>query len=130
MGKRPLPHEVEAYLQQQIAEIDTKIAALEAEQRVLRRLLANEQAKRSATARGALRKNALQRVLVETAIMDTLKGRGKPVPQADLMTAARVAAPDLKPVTLRSYLFRLKEKGLILSRSPGSQWLLAEMPET
>lgn len=61
-----------------------------------------------------LRSNGFARAIVESKLLETLvAAQGQPVSTQQLFESACMAAPTLKYTTFRSYLFRLKRKGLI-----------------
>jgi len=107
-GKGSLVGKLEA----EIRAIDLKISDLSAERHALTRIL--ERTKSEVfTAAATTRKNGFSKVVVEQEILQTLRRREVPVSSADLLAAARTVRYNLKPVTFRTHLHRLKAKGLI-----------------
>jgi predicted transcriptional regulator len=103
-----------AKLASEIRAIDLKIADLSAERHALTRIL--ERTKSEVfTASGLTRKNSFSKIVVEQEILQTLRRRQVPVSGTDLLAAARTVRYNLKPVTFRTYLHRLKAKGLIIN---------------
>lgn len=99
-------------LQAEIRAIDLKIADLTAERHALTRILERTRSE-VFTAAGPTRKNSYSKIVVEQEILQTLRSRVVPVSSADLLAAARTVRYNLKPVTFRTHLHRLKAKGLI-----------------
>src|SRR6266404_5657123 len=102
-GKGSLVGKLEA----EIRAIDLKISDLSAERHALTRIL--ERTKSEVfTAAATTRKNGFSKVVVEQEILQTLRRREVPVSSADLLAAARTVRYNLKPVTFRTHLHRLK----------------------
>jgi chorismate mutase len=110
----------------QIAEIDRQILELQRErqihQRMMARALANDAAQTQVS-----RRNSVNRILVEKAILDLLRqAPERTFSSSKISQAARGIIPSIKPATLRSYLHRLKSRGLIRpSHSHRGHWGLA-----
>ena len=121
------PHRgIETRILREIAETKRKIAELQADQRSLERILVRIRGE-NLGAQDVTRKNSINRLLVENAILKALSERsGRPVSLSLLWQAARLTLPGLKQSTFRSYLNRLREKGLIQSSGHG-KWHLLEI---
>ena len=107
-----------------IEEIESRIKALEAEKIGLQRVLTRLR-KETVSSREVGRRNSINRVLVEAQILERLKANKKATPSQDLFDAAKAVIFYLKESTFRSYLSRMKKKGLI--KNQGSQrgiWVL------
>lgn len=112
---------LEGRLQRQISEIDARILALTAEKRALERMmlslreggLENEQ---------AVRRNGAQRVLVEKAILDFLADG--PATGSQILQHVRIVYRAINPSTLRSYIHRLDQRGLISKGAERGMWQL------
>ena len=105
---RSLPERLKA----EIRGIDLKIANLEAERHALIRVLERTQTELFSAAEGSRSRN-FGKIVVEQEILQTLRRWETPVSSADLLAAARSVRYNLKPVTFRTHLHRLKAKGLI-----------------
>ena len=96
----------------EIRAINKKIADLEAERHALQRVLERTKSEQFIVA-GTNRRKNFGKIEVEQEILQTLRRRETPVSSADLLAAARSVKYSLKAVTFRTYLHRLKAKGLI-----------------
>lgn len=124
----PPNHALEARFLSEIADIRRKISDLEAEQRTLERLLIRVRGENLGN-HDVTRKNSINRLLVENAILKTLGERpDRPFPLPHLWRTARLAIPGLKEPTFRSYLNRLKARGAIRSPEHG-KWQIAPPPD-
>lgn len=106
------PSTYEARLMHELEAIESRIRDLELERAALRRQLMKARWE-SSSLRDVSRKNSASRVMVEQRVLAELEGATRPVPLARLFEAARHANYDLQQNTFRTYLHRLKEKGLI-----------------
>jgi hypothetical protein len=97
----------------EIRAINAKIADLEAERNALRRLLERTETEFFSAAEPSRGKN-FGKIEVEQEILHLLRRREGPVSSADLLAVARGVRYNLKPVTFRTHLHRLKLKGLIV----------------
>lgn len=105
------PPRLDSRLQAELAAIDAKIAELQTERRVLLRLMGDAQSA-GASATLTPRKNGMQRVVVERAIMEFLSK----VPRANtgaIFQHLRIVLRTLNPSTLRSYLHRMQARGAV-----------------
>jgi hypothetical protein len=96
----------------EIRAINMKIAELEAERHALQRVLERTKSEQFIVPHSGRRKN-FGKIEVEQEILQTLRRRESPVSSGDLLAAARSVKYSLKAVTFRTYLHRLKAKGLI-----------------
>lgn len=113
----------EERLTKEVAQIEQRINALQAERDALLRQLAKAEAERSGL-QHTTRKNSLNRVIVENTVIKSLQNRKSPMRTMDLYIIARKINFDLKESTFRTYINRMKNKGIIKSSgSPGS-WVL------
>jgi hypothetical protein len=117
---------IERRFLKEIAEIDAQIAELQSNKRALERLLLKARRENLSTLGGATRRNSMGRVLVEHAIVEALRAAPKPLSNKALLAAARATDYDLKEVTLRSYLHRMKGRGLIKNpRGQTGRWQIS-----
>jgi hypothetical protein len=104
---------MEAQLRSELAEVERRIAKLVEERRSLQRLLISVRNKNLGGSKDA-RRNSYERLVVETKILESLRQAGKRgVLTKKLREEAFAINPLLKDPTYRSYLHRLKERGLI-----------------
>jgi hypothetical protein len=115
---------IENQVLEQLAEIDRKISDLQAERTVLLRLLAKAR-QHSSQLHDVTRRNSLNRVLIENMILETLKSSPKALRTYKLFDAARILDHKLNHNTFRSYLHRLKARGLIEPSLKRGFWKLA-----
>ena len=118
---------LEGRLLAELEEIERRIADLEGERSALRRMIMRIR-QQNLSAREVTRKNSLDRVLVEKKILETLGNSEGYVRARQLLLAARSVDYSLKDVTFRSYIYRLKEKGLIESGTIRGYWRLVKKP--
>lgn len=102
---------LEVRLLREIEEVSAKIQSLEDERKSLQRLLASARSK-DRVARSVTRKNSLDRAVVEACIHEALS-EGRPLRSSDLRKRAASVVFSMNDNTFRSYLHRMKEKGLI-----------------
>jgi predicted HTH transcriptional regulator len=119
----------EARILSELAEIDQKIARLTSDRAALQRFLKNvrddEQGDQEVT-----RNNSYVRIIVENRILEVLREEDQPVSSQTLFTLAVIVHYGLKEQTFRSYLHRLKQRGLIVqSKTRGrGYWEIAKPP--
>jgi predicted HTH transcriptional regulator len=89
-----------------------KIADLESERHALQRVLERAKSEQFIVP-GTNRRKNFGKIEVEQEILQTLRRQQGPVSSGDLLAAARSVKYSLKPVTFRTYLHRLKARGLI-----------------
>lgn len=112
----------EARLEKDIQKLDIKIKELTESRQVLKRLLVE------ARGRGGFepvvkRRNSTDRVIIESAIRRSLYGKTS-VKSRDIYDQVKKVSYDLKHSTFRSYLHRMKEKGIISQHGRGA-WTLS-----
>jgi hypothetical protein len=118
---------LERRLLAEMGDLERKIRELVVERDSIRRLL---QRVRSETLINVdvTRKNSFNRILVEHTIIEAIKlSLPKPLSTNKLAGEAKAAVYGLKDSTLRSYLFRMKERGLIVNKGVGF-WTLPPQP--
>jgi hypothetical protein len=113
--ERRLANEL-ALKRRQLRRIEKEIAQIEAQIRHARRAGVQTVA--------AERSTSIQRLTVEAAIVNHLNRRTPPEASGDEMWPVVQALGVASRITLRSYLRRMKERGLLLSPSRG-KWRLA-----
>lgn len=109
---------LEGHLLGQITSIEQELARLTLQRDTLRDLLVKVR-RENVSLRDVTRKNSIDRVLIENRIMNILRAASKPVKSQRLWWAAQEISPRLRSTTFRSYLHRLKSKGLIQSETHG-----------
>ena len=103
---------LEVRLLREIEEINQRIQSLEDERKSLKRLLANARSK-DKVARSVKRKNSLDRAVVEACVHEALS-EGRPLQSGALRKRVASVVFSMNENTFRSYLHRMKEKGLIM----------------
>jgi 3-hydroxyacyl-CoA dehydrogenase len=114
----------ELRLTRAIEEINHRIKELTDEQIALRRLLMKARWENSAV-KDVSRKNSGNRVMIEARVLGALKTTSRALSSSKLCIEARQVNFELKDNTFRTYLHRMKEKGLIVSAGRGL-WELAD----
>ena len=114
----------ERRLMRAIEETEGRIKELTHERDALRRQLMQARWENSAL-KDVSRKNSGNRVMIETRVVDTLKASSRAVSTAKLFAVAQRVNFELKENTFRTYLHRMKEKGMIVSVGRGV-WKVAE----
>jgi len=115
---------LEAQLVAQLTGVKQEIVRLEAQRDTLEALLFR--ARRELNRLDVTRKNSLNRVLIENSILEALRRSRKALPTKVLFYTARSFNPQLRNTTFRSYLHRLKTKGLIFSSIGHGFWTAME----
>lgn len=118
------PNLLEAMILRQIKEIDQKIAELEQEKRVLNRTLLKAR-HAGAAKKDVNRKNSIERIIIETKIMEIIRSSKPHVSSASIYRQVKYVSPNLKDSTFRSHIHRLKQKGFIESSTKG-YWRLPQ----
>lgn len=108
----------------EIEQVDGKISELEQEKRALRKQLSKARAERAGISL-VDRKNSGARVLAENTVLLALRQAEKPLHSHELLQRARRTNFDLKETTFRSYLHRLKVRGLITGGGRRGYWKLS-----
>lgn len=114
----------ERRLQREIEQIEIKLKELTAERDALRRQLMKVRWERHHL-KDVSRKNSAGRVLVEQRIVNALKEEKNPINSKKLLAYARIANFSLKENTFRTYLYRMKKRGIIKSVGRGL-WKIEE----
>jgi hypothetical protein len=119
----------EKRLQRELEDIERRIKELNIEKEALSRQLSKARAEREGL-QFSTRKNSMNRVLAENSVMKSLREKKDAVSTAALYRNARLTHYDLKENTFRTYLNRMKEKGLIkASRRFRAHWVLPDNTE-
>jgi hypothetical protein len=113
---------LENHLVAQLTDVEAELAKLEAQRNTLRQLLLKVR-RENVSLRDVTRKNSFDRILIENRILETLKAASKDVPTSKLYWAAQIINPQLRNSTFRSYLHRLKTKGLIAPGTDHGHWV-------
>lgn len=120
----------EAYILREIEEIDRKIKDLSSARSALQGVLARIQ-RSGVTEFGKQRRNSADRILVETRIIEELNKTSRPLSSSRLYGAAKTVLSDLKDGTFRSYLHRMKIRGVIINPNGSSgSWRLAGVAQS
>lgn len=114
---------LETHVVAQLTGLEREIAKLEHQRDALRGILLKVRRENSQL-RDVTRKNSYDRILIESRIVDLLRDATKPVVTRRLYWAAKEINPQLPNSTFRSYLHRLKSKGVIDSETHG-EWTIA-----
>jgi hypothetical protein len=77
--------------------------------------------------RDVTRKNSFDRILIENRILEVVKAAKREVPTTRLFLAAREINPQIRNSTFRSYLHRMKAKGMINNSGHG-YWTVERRP--
>lgn len=118
----------ELRLLRELEAIESRIKALEQEKAALQRQLLKARWERSEL-RDVNRKNSGNRVLVEQRVLEELRKTEKSLSINKLFQSASSVNYELKQSTFRTYLHRLKSKGLVENPSRG-MWRLVRALET
>lgn len=118
----------ESRLLKEIEEIESKIKALTSEKMALSKQLQKAKMEKDGL-QFSTRKNSVNRILIENSVIYNLrakrdKGRIS-VSSDDLYKQALFVVNDLKKNTFRTYLNRMKNKGLIKNSNHVGFWTLA-----
>jgi hypothetical protein len=114
----------ERRLIREIEEIDLRIKELTDEKAALKRQLMKARWENDSL-KDVSRKNSGNRVMIEQRVLDALKATTKSCSTPDLYKEALKANFELKENTFRTYLHRMKEKGLIVNAGRG-MWRLPD----
>ncbi len=109
----------------EIEELERRIKELTQEQHALKRQLVKARWENDSL-KDVSRKNSANRVMIENRVLEALKGSPKACSTGVLYKEGLRANFELKENTFRTYLYRMKEKGLIRSVGRG----LWRLPET
>jgi len=103
---------LEKQLEGEIARLDRAIVELQQERSTVLRLWQQIRS-RNISQSDVTRRNSAKRVLVEHSATEALAAKSQGLDGKTLFRIARISVPDLKPVTFRTHLHRMKQKGLI-----------------
>ena len=118
---------VESQLLAQLVDIERRLADLEAERAAVQRILFRVRQQNPAT-HDVTRRSSFDRLLVEDKILDILRNSEGYVRVDEIHQAVRSVVRDLKSSTFRSYLHRMKEKGLIEASYARGHWRIIRNP--
>ena len=107
------PSQAEAWLIAELSRVEKSMTDMENERAALQRLLFRIRGEQIVQT-DVTRKNSFRRILIETKIVEILTSARKPVPSQMLLSGARAITHDLNNNTFRSYLLRLKKRGVII----------------
>lgn len=116
---------LERALTQELRALETRIKELQDEASALRRQIAKASAKRQGLGL-TIRKNSLDRVLVENSVLDALREAQHPLRTKELYKKAKEINSHLKENTFRTYLHRMKLRGAIFTARKAGEWRLPE----
>ena len=116
--QKPEPSYYERRLMREIEEIDSRLKELTDEKSALQRQLKKARWENSAL-KDVNRKNSGNRVMVETRVLDALKASPRPMRTTKLYQEGLKANFELKENTFRTYLHRMKARGLVVSVGRG-----------
>jgi len=109
----------------EIEDITARIRDLNNQKQSLEQVLVRARQKDALIQRtDVTRRNSVNRVLVEGAILKSLESAQKPVTVKSLLLDARLMVPTLLETTFRSHLFRMKARGMIEQAGFG-KWKMA-----
>ena len=112
--------EVEKKILQEIADRKRQIGDLQREIDTYERMLRKSREQQVLIRRtDVTRKNSINRILIETSVINTLKSSGRPRNTRSLYRDARLIVGTLKEGTFRTILHRMKGRGLITSVGEG-----------
>jgi vacuolar-type H+-ATPase subunit I/STV1 len=114
----------ERRLMKEIEELEKRIKDLTQEQLALKRQLVKVR-RNDGSLKDVSRKNSANRVMTESRVLKALRINSRECSTAFLYKEGLLANFDLKENTFRTYLHRMKEKGLIRSVRHGF-WRLTE----
>ena len=107
-----MPSYFEKRILQEMQNIEAKIEELHKEKAALGRLLIKAKMGLEGT-KYKIRKNSLDRLMIEKRISEILSRENKSTSSRVLYEEARLIKTELKQATFRTYLHRMKIKGLI-----------------
>ena len=121
---KPADTSFEERLVAEISAIDQRVSELMAEKAALTRQLLKAREQRTAL-KDVTRINSAQRVIVEQSILGFLEQRGRGSSPTEILAHVRkTVVHDLNDNTLRTYLWRMREKGILTNPRRGS-WAVA-----
>ena len=111
---------------QEIKELERRIQELKQEKATAQRMLMRAR-RVGAIAKEVGRKNSVARALIEGAITDELRRRGRPLTSDELYKVAQTVNRDIKQNTFRSQLHRAKERAIIKNHNnQNGLWILVD----
>lgn len=108
----------------ELEDLERRIKELQNEKITLAKQLSKIRAEREGL-QYTTRKNSLNRVLAENSIINALKSQNAPMSARVLFGYAKSTNFDLKEATFRTYLNRMKTKGIIRPSKSSGHWQLA-----
>lgn len=108
----------ESRLAREVEEIDARIKDLEQERNALLRQMMKARWENDSL-RDVTRRNSGNRVMVEQRIIDALEQAKGPLGSVKLFEFAKRANFELRDTTFRTYLHRMKKRGLIENHRRG-----------
>jgi len=108
----------ERRLMSEIEDIEQKIKTLSMEKEILLKQLHKARMEKEGL-QFSVRKNSTNRILIENSVLMCLKDRGGKAKSDELLHQALFVIDSLNPNTFRTYLNRMKQKGLIASKNRG-----------
>lgn len=121
----PYQNYYEHRLIREIEDLDLRIKDLTQEQDALKRQLGKAR-RENLVLKDVSRKNSATRVMIENRVLQALKQSSRACSSTVLYKEGLRANFELKENTFRTYLYRMKEKGLIRSVGRGL-WRLPEV---
>ena len=115
----------EKRLEAELEAIEARIKELTIEKSAIARQLSKARAEKEGL-QHSTRKNSLNRVLAENSVIKALRTYNEPLSTRELYRLARLTNFDLKENTFRTYLNRMKNKGLIKPDRRFGYWALAK----
>jgi DNA-binding transcriptional ArsR family regulator len=103
----------------ELSRIDEEIARLSSEREQTRRLIERIR-RRELSSVSVTRRNSIDKIIAEDAIIKILKSNNMPMKVRAIKERLIAGGIDLKPATLRSHLFRLREQNKIQKIDTGS----------
>ena len=122
------PTPLESRLLAEMAELDRKMGELLTERDSIRRILSRVRAESMVNV-DVTRKNSYGRIVIEHRLIEVLKNAAKPLTTRRLSAEAKSVVYGLKDNTFRSYIYRMKARGLIVSPKTGVWTLPAPSPK-
>jgi hypothetical protein len=116
---------LELALTQELSEVEARIKELENEAAALRRQIGKAAANRQGF-EFASRKNSLNRILAENSVIEALRKADGPLSNDTLYRKALQTNPSLRANTFRTYLHRMKLRGVLLTARRAGEWKLPE----
>jgi DNA-binding transcriptional ArsR family regulator len=118
---------LEQKLVAELADIERKIGDLQQERAAVQRMLLRAR-QENLLNKDVTRKNSFNRILVEEKILEILREKNRFVRTSEIFKACQTVIYSLKDQTFRSYLHRLKERGLIEPSIGRGFWRLRNRP--